>query len=422
MITLAGLSTAKAQLEQDYRIANDGDHYNVYGVIDGKSIFKSRHAHKAIQYAIDRLADKGGQVIISRGDYTLEEPIRLKDRIHLMGSGRASRLLVGESNSEGIGLICQKLNGIIISNLSFTAGDNPDARIGILIDDCGDSKVQDVFSVGFTEYGISMRNNSFLNEIVGCHLAGNRKANLHLQELAKGRYGDFIPNLVSNCVIYGGGKGIEMNRVIVLNIVGCIVYQTGDAAFHLHSVSNSVLITGCRTFQITGPAVLVEDSHEFNCSSNIFCWHTKQGILLRNANWGTVTGNEIIDSGSYNSGEKDWETPLEAMPADQPLYDGIELINVHGYHLGGNTIFNWKVAPLMRNGISEDSQSGKNIISSNNINYYSEADVFSEGKETTVHGNISLKEEAHVTMEGRKLWLQSFKTEWMDEYIELQKK
>lgn len=78
----------------------------------------------------------------------------------------------------------------------------------------GDCKVRDVFAVGFADYGIWVRNNSFLCEVRGCTLAGNDKANLYLHELARGNYGDFIPTLVTNCIAYGGGKGIEVARLI----------------------------------------------------------------------------------------------------------------------------------------------------------------------------------------------------------------
>lgn len=422
LVLVTGLTGAKTPLIQDFRIATDGTQYYVYGVVDGKRLFKSDQASEAIQYAIDQHATDGGQVIISKGDFPLDQPIRMADRIHLLGSGRASKLRVTESNSAGVGITAERMNAMTISNLSVTAGNNPNAKIGISIDDCGNSKILDVFCVGFSEYGISMRNNSFLNEIRGCHLAGNEKANLYFEQLAKGRFGDFLPNMVANCMIYGGGKGIALNRVIVMNISDCMIYQTKGPAFHIYNVSNSVLVSGCRTFQITGPAVLVEDSDEFNCSGNIFCWHTEQGILLRNVNWGTITGNEIIDTGSYNSGKKDQTTQMDDLPENLTLYDGIEMQDAHGYHVGGNTIFNWKVCPKINNGISEDSQSSTNIIANNNVNYFAGSDVVSNGKGTTVQGNVSLKDEAHQPMEGRDLWIQSFRTELIDGFIDMQKK
>ncbi|SRR6266545_4155611 len=51
-------------------------------------------------------------------------------------------------------------------------------------------------------------------------LAGNRRANLYFDTLRAGQYGNFVPNLVTNCLIYGGGKGIECHRAIALNIPG----------------------------------------------------------------------------------------------------------------------------------------------------------------------------------------------------------
>ena len=99
LITLAGLSNTKAEMEQDYRIVKDGEQFTVLGIADSKSYFKSEQANKAIQFAIDKLGDDGGQVVISRGNFPLDEPLNLKDRIHLLGSGRATRLMVSKSNS-----------------------------------------------------------------------------------------------------------------------------------------------------------------------------------------------------------------------------------------------------------------------------------------------------------------------------------
>jgi hypothetical protein len=96
------------------------------------------------------------------------------------------------------------------------------------------------------------------------------------------------------------------------------------------------------------------------------------------------------------------------------------MIDVHGYHVGGNTLFNWEAVPKMRYGISEDNKSGKNIIANNNINYYSKADVVSNGKESEVHGNVSLKDQAHVRM--KEHFIQSFRRELTEEFIDIQKK
>jgi hypothetical protein len=93
-----------------------------------------------------------------------------------------------------------------------------------------------------------------------------------------------VPNLVTNCIVYGGGKGIECSRTIVLNIVACVIYQSQDVAYYVGNTSNSVLISGCRSFQIGSHAVVADGSHEFNLSSNIFCWHEGHGMLVRDCN------------------------------------------------------------------------------------------------------------------------------------------
>jgi hypothetical protein len=409
-----------SELEQDYRVAKSGETFLVVGAVDSETLFESEQAHVAIQYAVDALGDAGGQVILSRGDYPLDEPIMMDDRIHLSGSGRATRLLVSEANTKGNGIVCRDINGFIISDLAISAGENAKAKIGLLMDNCGDSKVRDIFSVGFAHYGIMMVNNCFLNEITGCHLAGNKKANFYAKDLMRGKYGDFIPNLVANCMIYGGGKGIELNRVNVMNIVGCSVYQTNDTGFYINNWSNSVLITGSRTFQITGAAVVVEGSMEVNITGNIFCWSTEQSILLKKSRWGNVTGNNIIDAGSYNTGKEFSKSTHDERPEDALYYDGVEMIDVHGFHVGGNTIFNWDAVPKMRNGISEDADSRLNIIANNNINYFIEEAVISRGIGTEVHGNVIFKDIAHVRMKAP--FMQSFRTEMTEQFIELQQK
>jgi hypothetical protein len=162
-------------------------------------------------------------------------------------------------------------------------------------------------------------------------LAGNQKANLYLENLNWGTYGNFIPNLVSNCTIYGGGKGIECNYVIVLNIIGCNIYQTNDIGIHIYKQSNSVLVNSCRTFQISSDAMVVEKSDELNVTGNIFCWSTGNGIVVKNAAWGNISGNNIIDNGSYNPGGINFKSTFDDVKEKMPLMNGISLSGVKGY-------------------------------------------------------------------------------------------
>ena len=180
-------------------------------------------------------------------------------QVRLSGSGRATKLQVSPKNTEGTAIICKEAHGAEVSDLCLTAGDNGNALVGMIVDASGEMKVSNVCAVGFADYGIWVRNHAFLCEISGCVLAGNGKVNLYLEDMHAGTFGDFVPNLVSNCTIYGGGKGIECRKTIVLNISGAHLSDRHWAIICTPEQQRAV--SGCRTFQITGAAVLVEDTH-----------------------------------------------------------------------------------------------------------------------------------------------------------------
>jgi hypothetical protein len=402
---------------QNLLVLRDGETYKALSEFTHEVAFQSDRAQPVIQYALAAMGGAGGVVTLGRGDFVLDGPLDLHDNVWLRGSGRGTRLLVGEQAGDGPGIMGRDIKGAVVSDLALTPLREARVAAGIVLDNAGDCKVRDIAAVGFGDYGVWVRNNAFLCEVRGCSLAGNGKANLFFDHLARGEHGDFIPNLAANCVIYGGGKGIECSRSIVLNIVGCVVYQAGDVAYHVHNTSNSVLISGCRSFQITGHAVLVEDSHEFNLSGNVFCWHTEHGVAVRSCNWGTITGNEVIDSGSYNSGAADTTTNVADLPGDVPLYNGIDLVGVKGFAVSSNAVFNWPVAPHMAIGIREDEKSVRNVITDNNVNYYTEAGVISGGAETEVQGNVCYADEPYQSPQGVGTTAQSFRRELTEAFI-----
>lgn len=429
LLISAGAAISSEVMTQGFIAFKTGDEIKIMGDYDRKVYFTSFNASEALQYALDQLAEDGGELEIGNGRYYLESPLILYDNIKLSGKGRSTKLTISEKNREGTGILCKGINAALITGLTLSAGNNPDARTGIVIDNCGDVKIQGIYAVGFSDYGLWMRNSSFLCEISNCSFAGNRKANIYLSKLRYGRIGNFIPNLISDCTIYGGGKGIECNEVIVLNIVGCILYQTRDVGFHLHTGSNSVLISGCRTFQISNDAVRVEDTHELNITGNIFCWHTGHGIFVRNSAWGSISGNNIIDNGSYNPGGPAFDTKMSDIKKDIPLKNGVCLSAVRGYQVTGNAIFNWSVVPKMKYGILENGACFKNIITGNNINYYEEGDVLSLGEATTIANNSGFGESTYFEMQDLEMtsfdddqfWqgsIQSFQPELVQDFIE----
>jgi hypothetical protein len=377
--------------------------YYAIGEIDRKVYKTSRSARDLIQFAIDKAPKEGGKVHLQQGKYILDKPVSLKSNVWLQGSGRGTELLVAESNDAGIGVLCKGLKGAIVSDLSVKPVNRNTKLAGVVVDDCGDTQVREVFAQGFASYGIWLKNNSFLCEIKSCKAADNSIANIALEEFwEKGRGGDFVPNLVSNCITYRGGTGIQGNRALVVNVVGCVVYQPKKHGYHFFKNSNSVLISGCRTYQVEMDAVRIEDSHELNVSSNIFCWTRGDGIVMSNVSWAAINANNVIDCGT-----RDRESKSRI---------GIILNNqTKGVQVTGNTIFNWGDQPILLKGIQEDSTCLKNLFANNNINYYKEEAIDSRGKESVVSSNLVEKNFSYQS-QGKKQY-PDFETSRMDKFL-----
>jgi hypothetical protein len=402
-------------MRQGTIVYQSGNGFSATGAIDHCAIATGSDAAVAIKSALSALGPDGGDVALGPGDFPLNEPVVLPDNVWLHGAGRATRLRVTPENQRSIGLVAEGQRGIEISSLTVVGEGS--AKAGIHLSGCGDCKVHDVTAARFAGYGIWIREHSFLCEVRGCTLAGNGKAGIFLENQRRGPWGDFIPNLITNCIVYGGGRGIDCLETTVLNIVACAAYQTHDTAFAIRDVSYSVLISASRTFQIGGNAVVVQNTGEVNLSSNVFCWHTGDGVVLRDVGWGTVCGNEIIDSGSYNPGAPDFSTPLAAVPPDVDLRNGLVLEDARGISVSGNTLFNWPQARQMRSGIVERGRCHHNAITGNSVNYFAEAGIVASGEGTLVANNVLEPNRPHDG-NPHETQLQSFQPELLDRFIE----
>jgi hypothetical protein len=381
----AGFAAA-SQPVQNVDVYEDGGVYKVRGHIDGLEMRSARTADEAIQFAVDRLGKNGGAVLLQCGTFRLAKQVNLASRVSLRGSGTGTALWIEETHDTGIAVMANQADGVTVSDLAIKAAKNTrSAKAGVVIDNSGSCSVRNVFCLGLREHGIWLRNNAFLCEVSGCKLADIGKSGIFLEMLFRsGRGGDYVPNLVANCIVYAGGIGIECSRAIVANIMGCEVFESGGYGFCVRNTSNSVLISGCRTFQIRDDAVMIDTSDEINISSNVFCWHEGHGVVLKKVTWGTITGNEVIDTGSVNKDLEGFK-----LPAGFPYKNGIYLHSgTRGISVTGNSIFNWPVAPPMAHGILEDVTCQKNVITSNNVNFC-KTDVSSLGRDSKAANNVS---------------------------------
>jgi len=360
-----------------------------------KILFESESAYEAITFAIDTNINKVRNIHILPGLYYLNKTIEVPDLYTISGSGNSTRLILSKEHETGIGILTNESNKILMKDFWIQAEKKDESgKTGIILDHTGDTKITSVTCQGFSEYGIVIRNNSFLCEVSSCRFTDIDKSGIFMDtNKGDGRGGSFLPNLVTNCIVYRCGKGIELKYTIVANFIGNLIYNTKSYAFHLHTNSNSILITGCRTFQIEDDAVVVENSDEINITGNIFCWHDKNGIILKNVTWGTISGNNIIDTGNVpfeetKTEEYEYWKPIPEDISPYQFYAVLMVEKSNCLSVNGNAIFNWASNPPLIDGILEDNSCSSNIISNNNINGYSGKSINSMGENSLVSNNL----------------------------------
>lgn len=396
-------------------IVPNGKSYLAFNEIDRAVLHQASSASAVLTWALNQVGAQGGTIRLASGVYLLDAPVELKDNVRLVGDGRATRVGVSALNEVGVCLSLKKVKGVVVQEMLLTGKGAKHARQAIVLDGAGDCKVRQMWITSFAEYGVYLKNSCYLCQVSDSTICGNGVSNVYLHKCVEGEYGDYVPNTLSHLTIYGGGKGVELNNAVVVNIVACSCYHTTGMGFHIHDWSNSITLTGCRTFQILGNALVAQKANELNLSGNIFCWHTEDGLVLKDCRWGTITGNEIIDSGSYNAGGQNLKTKMDSVEVPE-LYSGMILEDTRGFHLGGNAVFNWDVAPRMKHGIVERPCSKKNVIVHNNINFYTEAPLVCEGEESIVKDNIC-EPEIYLKANQDKI-IQTFRTELTQKLID----
>jgi hypothetical protein len=328
---------------------------------------------------------EGGHLRLSSGDFYLDREISVNATCRITGSGAATRILPS-NDFEGVALI--SLDGADrshVGNLLFDGMDR--CENGLMLRDCVECSLAGIMANRFTQSGIVLRDNCSCCNVSNCSASENARANfLFDQQAFGGRIGNFPPNVVNACTAIGGGHGFEIHKTTVFNITASTAFQPRGHGFYIHQTSNSVLVSGCRTFQCELSAVYVENAHELNISSNIFCWQRGDGIVLNNVNWAAINGNEVIDSGVRD---------LDGVGRTGLLLHS----DSKGIQIVGNTIFNWGDQPPMAHGIRESSDCSENLFANNHINYVSGEPIISKGRGSIVGENLIVAKAAYRNMD-----------------------
>lgn len=387
----------------DYLVSQTGTQFIAKNKKDGSTVRKEDKAGLLLNLLLENLKESGGSIEILSGIYKISNPLEVPSHVSISGSGASTVLLSDQATGLEAIFISDSTTKVTIKNLMISSENADNNSSAIIFDHCGDCQVKDVSISGMGSYGIWFRDRTFLSEVRGCKISNSGKSGIFFQGLRnKSRAGDFLPNLITNCIIYGGKNGITLENSLVTNIISNEVHMTEGPGFHIKDHSNSTLISGCRTFQIQNDAVKVENSHELNVSSNIFCWHDGNGILLDNVIWGTVNGNNFIDNGHINFFNKDeaftyWVNAPDSINILDSLKCGIYATSgTRGLTFSGNAIFNWGSNVPLKHGVYEDSLCHENIILGNHINYSKGQGILSEGQKSQVGMNISSEKKPYL--------------------------
>ena len=355
---------------QTLLVTHEDGKFQVYGKSPREVRFTDPSASKAIQWAIDQ-AGKKGEVSLSRGIYVLNQPVDVKSGVRLTGQGRGTELRLTATNELAIRI--QNAKRVQIDHLAVTPGDSKsDGTVGILLDGVDGCTISHVLAVGFSKYGLQV-NYSQDCLIQKSYFVDNMKSNVFVENPKSTPK----PIRIHNCFMLWGGGGVIAQGGEGLTVHSSVMQQINGVAFDI--ATDGFTVTGTRVFwsESLDQSVRVQGD-DFKIANNIFAWSRGHSVVLDGAKDGAVLQNNIIDVGPP--------------PRDGSFMSCIVLQNgTEDVAMTQNALFNWDdwTQGPMAWGIEESADCQNNTITDNNIHFYHEGDINSNGKNTVVERNVS---------------------------------
>lgn len=362
---------------QGFVLTRSASRFFLWGDVDRCRVAESDDAASVLQGALDRFARSGGgRVEIRQGRFPIARTLELPPSVSVVGVGRATVFEMTPELARTGGPIFQarQTDRIVLADFACVGAPGAADASAIVLDGCGASVVRGVMAHRFPGCGIWLKGHSFANRLEDNFTSRNGRAGILVGQTSNGRGGRFVPNTISGCISYAeDGHGFEFEGAICQNLVNCTAYlPRGDGIYMHRSTSN--LVSGCRVFMGARNGITIEDTHELNVTGNIVGWNTGENLRLDHCVWGTVTGNEFIDSGGR-----------KAPQVSVHLRRGTKSVQITG-----NAIFNWHDNQVMAGGIQEESDCLENQITNNVINYYRDFPVRSQGVGSVAALNLAL--------------------------------
>lgn len=333
---------------QSYMVFKDDHMYVCRSEGDGTELMRDESASRVIQFAIDmNNANGDNKVLLGKGSFSLEMPLKMKENTWLHGKQRGTVLLVLDPVNNGIEVT--RADNVKISDLTIISADNFNSLSGIFGEESQNCIIQDVHIYGFVKSGISFSDNSSGFKINRCTFIGNEQSHIYLERNGKN---DHDQSQISNCTFYCGGYGIIAKRgtsiskglKITDNIFAQIKGMAVDSDF------DSTEITGNKLYWIGLDGMRV-GGEGFMISGNINSWIRGHGLVLDSAKNGIISVNNFTDLGvrSRNGFRK----------------SGVAIYRSSGNSILGNSIWNFGDQGCLEYAVYEQSDCSNNVIKGN---------------------------------------------------------
>lgn len=296
----------------------------------------------AIQKCIDE--NPGKRIIFPAGQYNITSPIRVREKVDLIGDGRSATIIrpngcdafiVTESSVSikdlwisgdgannmisGHGVNVRNTSEITLENLRFQ-----DVTIGVELFNTKNTKIDKVDmlygseSANTIKQGVTIRGESVNNHITNSHIT---VLDFGINILNSGT--DKLEGLmISDTFIWGKINGIRCTGIISLNVSNCIIdlcegysiYATNTQGMLL---SNNWIADPDSSSSSGNEAIHVETSNDIHITNNnIKTLNGGRAISFTNVNNSSIIGNSIemrtmanhfvyLDSGAFNNIIKD---------------------------------------------------------------------------------------------------------------------
>ncbi len=269
-------------------------------------LYQTNSAHNAIQWAVKHVGQKGGEVQLQSGIYTIGVEISLPSNVILSGQGPSTALKFENKSGSAISI----LNGeqVTVKNLALMSTSRGNT-IGISLINAVKCSIEDVKISGFTKNGCEISGNSSFCKIMNSDFVDNETA-IYLNT---GRVVDDMPNKVSQNSIRKGNRGVVCKNASGAYLVNNRITGTKEEAIqvsgnNVHITDNFITKTGNKgvvlkgskinfkgntLIDLTGVSLDIEDSKYITIFANTFAENNKESIRLRASSSIAISGNKF---------------------------------------------------------------------------------------------------------------------------------